>query len=95
MCMCEFVRGRVAGRDSCKGVPRWASCGNRVLHCAPTLHVKRLRRCMHEFMAAALSPGCLSSPVWAWVGGQAQRAFGVPTPTFCGWSGGRRRHFFS
>ena len=85
MCMFEFVRGRVATRDSCKGVPRCATCGCRVLHGAFALQCKLLALCMREFVAAGLSPGCLSSPVWAWVGGQAQRAFGVPTPTCSGW----------
>ena len=85
MCMFAFVRGRIATRDSCKGVPRWASCGCRVLHGAFALQCNLLALCMHEFAAAVLSPGCLSRPVWAWVGGRAQRAFGVPTPTCSGW----------
>ena len=68
MCMFEFVRGRVAKRDACKGVPRWASCRHCVLHRAFALQCKLLALCMREFVAAVLSPGYLSSSVWAWVG---------------------------
>ena len=46
---------------------------------------------VREIMAAVLSPRCLPSSVWVWVGDLAQRAFSVPTPMFQ-LGGGRRRH---